>query len=60
MVRPGNSVSGRMVSKVLSGRDIKQRLKEGRNALSKSWGKTSPYRNAQVGRLGFPEVPLES
>ena len=42
MMRPGNSVSDRVVRKLLSRRDVRQRLKGRRNALKKSWGKTIP------------------
>ena len=58
-MRSDNSVLGRVIRKVLSGREIKQSLKEGSNALRKYWGKESPYGNTQAVNLGFPEVLLE-
>ena len=59
LMRSDNSVLGRVIRKVLSGREIKQSLKEGSNALRKYWGKESPYGNTQAVNLGFPEVLLE-
>ena len=56
MMRSDNSVLGRVVRKFLSGREIKQRLKEGSNAL----GERKVHMETPKGvNLGFPELLLE-